>query len=153
MTKRSVTSHLEVFVAEESDLAMAIAVADGHEREDEQLLVSLDGTPINANTEGKLCFLENVGQGLLLIDYRATVLDAAKPATATLQDIFRYIRPSRYCESDRLGPLARAEFGGLKGADLLAGVSSWVAYSERTTSPRGSFRCMPLDSRQWIFTS
>ena len=25
-----------------------------------------------------------------------------------------------------MGPLARAEFAGLEGADLLAGVSSWV---------------------------
>ena len=49
-----------------------------------------------------------------------------REATATDLEIFRYIRPSRYCESDRLGPLARAEFAGLEGADLLAGVSSWV---------------------------
>ncbi len=126
-SRRSVSAHLEVFVAEESDLVMAIAVADGYEREDEQLLVSLNGEPINATTEGHLCFLKDVGRGLVLIDYHATVLDAARPATATVQDIFQYIRPSRYCESDRLGPLARAEFGELKGADLLAGVSSWVA--------------------------
>jgi hypothetical protein len=124
--RRTVTAHLEVFVAQESDIALAIAVAEGQEREDEQLLVSLDGVPINASSDGHLCFLENVGRGLLLVDYEAAVLGAAPPATATARDVFRYIRPSRYCESDRLGPLARAEFGGLEGADLLAGVSSWV---------------------------
>ena len=125
-SRRSVTAHLEVFVAEESDLVLAIAVADGHHRQDERLLVSLDGVPINATASGYLHFLENVGRGLLLIDYEATVLGHGVQATATHHDVFQYVRPSRYCESDRLGPLARAEFGGLIGADLLAGVSSWV---------------------------
>jgi hypothetical protein len=124
--RRSVTAHLEVFVVEESDLVLAITVADGHDRHDEQLLVSLDGVPINATSTGHLCFLENIGRGLLLVDYQATLLGDAPSATATVHDVFQYIRPSRYCESDRLGPLARAEFGGLVGADLLAGVSSWV---------------------------
>lgn len=125
-SRRSVTAHLEVFVAEESDLVLAIAVADGHNRQDEQLLLSLDGVPINATSIGNMYFLDNVGCGLLLVDYQATVVGHGVQATATPYDVFQYIRPSRYCESDRLGPLARAEFGGLVGADLLAGVSSWV---------------------------
>ena len=125
-SRRSVTAHLEVFVAEESDLVLAIAVADGHHRQDEQLLLSLDGVPINATSNGSLYFLENVRRGLLLVDYQATVLGDGVQATATPYDVFQYIRPSRYCESDRLGPLARAEFDGLAGADLLAAVSSWV---------------------------
>jgi transglutaminase-like putative cysteine protease len=124
--RRSVTAHLELFIAEESDLVLAITVADGHDCHDEQLLVSLDGFPINATSNGPLCFLENVGRGLLLVDYKATVVGDAPQPTATVHDVFQYIRPSRYCESDRLGPLARAEFGGLAGADLVAGVSSWV---------------------------
>lgn len=124
--ERAVATHLEVFVAEESDLVLAIAPAVEHSRQNEQLLVSLDGRPINALWHGNLCFLHNVPSGLLLVDYEATVLGTAQPATATDLDVFQYIRPSRYCESDRLGPLARAEFGGLVGADLLAGVSSWV---------------------------
>lgn len=124
--RRSVTAHLEVFVAEESDLVLAIALADGHVRDDEQLLASLDGTPIDVTRHGHLCFLENVRRGLLVVDYQATVAGYSPQATATIYDVFQNIRPSRYCESDRLGPLARAEFGGLEGADLLAGVSSWV---------------------------
>jgi transglutaminase-like putative cysteine protease len=126
--RRTVTAHLEVFVAEQSDLVLAIGVGDGYDRHDEQLLVSLDGVPIQATSHGHLCFLENVERGLLLVDYEATVVGDAPlaTATATAHDVFQYIRPSRYCESDRLGPLARAEFGGLTGADLLAGVSSWV---------------------------
>jgi transglutaminase-like putative cysteine protease len=121
-----VTAHLELFVVEESDIVLAIAVADDYDRRDEQLLASVNGVPVAATSHGNLCFLENVGRGLLLVDYQATVVGDAPPATATARDVFQYIRPSRYCESDRLGPLARAEFGGLVGADLLAGVSSWV---------------------------
>jgi transglutaminase-like putative cysteine protease len=105
---------------------VSIAADDGYDRHDEQLLVSLDGVAVAATPHGHLCFLENVGRGLLLVDYQATVVGGVPPATATAHDVFQYIRPSRYCESDRLGPLARAEFGGLVGADLLAGVSSWV---------------------------
>ncbi len=127
-SRRFVSAHLEVFVAEESDIVLAIAADDGYDRHDEQLLVSLDGVPIDASSHGHLCFLENLPRGLLLVDYQATVIGSAPlaTATATAHDVFQYIRPSRYCESDRLGPLARAEFGGLVGADLLAGVSSWV---------------------------
>jgi transglutaminase-like putative cysteine protease len=124
--RRFVAAHLELFVVEESDIVLAIAVAEDYEREDEQLLVSLDGVPVNATLDGHLCFLQNVASGLLLVDYQATVIGDAPPAAATMHDVFRFIRPSRYCESDRLGPLARAQFDGLAGADLLAAVSSWV---------------------------
>lgn len=124
--RRSVSAHLELFVAQESDLVLSIAAADRYVRADEQLLVSVDGNPINSSAHGHLCFLENVPPGLLLVDYQATIVGDAPPATATIDDVFQYIRPSRYCESDRLGPLARAEFDGLTGPDLLAGVSSWV---------------------------
>jgi transglutaminase-like putative cysteine protease len=38
-----------------------------------------------------------------------------------------YLRPSRYAESDRLAPMAQAEFAGVSDpAELLASVSSWV---------------------------
>ena len=88
-SRRSVTAHLELFVAEESDLVLAIAVADGHDCHDEQLLVSLDGVPIYATSNGHLCFLENVGRGLLLVDYQATVLGDAPRETETTHDVFQ----------------------------------------------------------------
>jgi transglutaminase-like putative cysteine protease len=124
--RRSVMTHLEAFVVEQSDIVLAITVADGYQRDDEQLLVSLDGIPVPFTMDGDLCFLQNVGRGLLLIDYQATVAGSEVAPEATPREIFQYIRPSRYCESDRLGPFARAEFAGLEGADLLAAVSSWV---------------------------
>ena len=124
--RRVVSSHLEVWVVEEADIVLSIAVADDYDRVDEQLLVSVGGTDLEVTTHGNLHFIRNVPLGLLLVDYQATVVGEAAPVAATDLDVLRYIRPSRYCESDRIGPLARDEFDGLEGADLLAGVSSWV---------------------------
>jgi transglutaminase-like putative cysteine protease len=115
-----------VSVGDEADIVLAIAVSETYERRDEELLLSVDGRPVEATRHGDLHFVQNVGRGLLLVDYRATVLGVTEPVTPRFHDVFQYIRPSRYCESDRLGPFARAEFAGLTGADLLAAVSSWV---------------------------
>ena len=124
--RRVVSAHLEVWVVEEADIVFSIAVADDYVRVDEQLLVSVDGADLDVTTHGNLHFVRNVPLGLLLVDYQATVVGTASQVDATDLDMLRYIRPSRYCESDRIGPLARNEFEGLDGADLLAGVSSWV---------------------------
>ena len=37
-----------------------------------------------------------------------------------------YLRPSRYAESDRMLPVARREFGGARGLELVAAVSGFV---------------------------
>lgn len=124
--ERMVTAHLEVFVVDEADIVLAIAPDRAYERVDEQLLVSLEGRDVEFTQADQLYFIKNVVGGLLIVDYQATIIGDAPETPATDLDVFRYIRPSRYCESDRLGPLARAEFTGLAGADLLAGVSSWV---------------------------
>jgi hypothetical protein len=44
----------------------------------------------------------------LVVDYCARVTGTATSVPPTELDWFEYVRPSRYCESDRLGPLARA---------------------------------------------
>lgn len=124
--RRSLTAHLETFVVDEADVALAIAVAENYERVGEHLSATLNGYRIDTAHHGQVCVVRNVGRGSLIIDYQATVVGVAPPAMATDLDVIRYIRPSRYCESDRLGPLARAEFAGLEGTDLLAGVSNWV---------------------------
>lgn len=65
--------------------------------------------------------------GPLTVAYTATVEGAVAVPGCTEADRLVALRPSRYCPSDRLGPLARAEFGDLAGADLVAAVRSWVA--------------------------
>jgi transglutaminase-like putative cysteine protease len=124
--RRVVTAHLEIRVIEEADIALSIAVAEDYDRVDEELLVSIDGVNVDVTTHGNVNFIRDIPVGLLIVDYVSTVVGTASTVAATDLDALRYIRPSRYCESDRLGPLARDEFDGLEGADLLAGVSSWV---------------------------
>ena len=41
-------------------------------------------------------------------------------------DLITYLRPSRYCESDTLGPTAASQFAGLEDQELLAAVTDWV---------------------------
>jgi transglutaminase-like putative cysteine protease len=64
--------------------------------------------------------------GELVVDYSASVEGTNAPMATSEAELLRYVRPSRYCESDSLVPTARAEFAGLAGADLLRSVSSWV---------------------------
>ena len=139
--QRIVTAHLELFVFDEADIVLSIAAAAEYERVDEHLSVSIDGRDVAFTQDNQLHFVKNIGRGPLLVDYQATIVGKAPESTATDLEIYRYIRPSRYCESDRLGPLARAEFAGLAGADLLAGVSSWVGTNIRYVT--GSSR--PID--------
>jgi transglutaminase-like putative cysteine protease len=56
-------------------------------------------------------------------------------------DLITYLRPSRYCESDSLGPTAASEFAGLHEEKLLAAVSGWVA--DKLTYVAGS--SLPTD--------
>lgn len=124
------SAHLEADIAGEADLALAIAVA-GSYTIGERLTVQVDGEDLTpalaiASHEARLHLLRDVRPGRLVVDYRASVTGMARTTTPTDLDWFQYVRPSRYCESDRLGPFARAEFGGLGPHELLAAVTSWV---------------------------
>jgi transglutaminase-like putative cysteine protease len=128
---REVAARLEATVVESSDLAVSIAVADGVPTTHEQLTVTLDGDAVVARqivTEhrGRIHLLDGLRPGRLHIEYSATVNGPAPEAVASEYDTCRYLRPSRYCQSDELGPFARAEFAGLPVDDLLPAISSWV---------------------------
>jgi transglutaminase-like putative cysteine protease len=130
--RRDVSAHLSVDVTSAATLAFAVEVAPGHEA-DETLEVTLDGAALAServdDADGTRLRVVRAGPGRLVVDYTAQVTgrhgDAVTPAPTTA-DLLRYLRPSRYAESDSLGPTASAEFAGLHGSDLLAAVSSWV---------------------------
>jgi transglutaminase-like putative cysteine protease len=128
--RRDVTAHLAIDVTSPSELAMSIAVATRSRGADEKLDVRLDGAPLEVNEIGDAhgTRLHAIGAdvGLLTIDYAATIEGREPPAPLAPRDLIRYLRPSRYCESDKLAATATAEFGGLAGHSLLSGVSSWV---------------------------
>ncbi len=144
--RRTVSSRLTLDVGARADLVLGIAVADCFEPVSETMAIELDGravepTVISAEHGGRLHQFRGVAPGRLTVRYDATVAGEAPAATVSDEEWYQYIRPSRYCESDRIGPMARDEFSGLEGRDLLAGVSSWVG--EHIAYVPGSSR--PID--------
>ena len=75
--------------------------------------------------------------GRLKIDYRATVEVAARDhhaikgaAAVPIRDLpgeaLRYLRPSRYCPSDRFERFVHREFGHLQGGDKVEAILDWI---------------------------
>jgi transglutaminase-like putative cysteine protease len=98
---------------------------------DEILRVTSDGVPIELSEVGMpgagRVHMGEPPPGELAVDYTATIRGTAESVAVTDADRVTYLRPSRYAESDRLAPIAQAEFAGISGgADLLAAVSSWT---------------------------
>jgi transglutaminase-like putative cysteine protease len=126
---RSTSARIVAEVVEPATLAVQVAVALGHVA-DESLEVSVAGraAPVRhlVGEHGTRLHVVEATPGALVLEYTARVMGRRAPDEATETDLLRYLRPSRYCESDSLAPTARAEFAGLAGPDLLAAVSSWV---------------------------
>ncbi|MFT3876138.1 MAG: transglutaminase family protein [Propioniciclava sp.] len=128
--QRSVSAELTATVTMPSELVLAIAVAEGLIRE-ESLTITLDGAPIEASEVraphgGRLHVLDDVPPGRLAVSYQATVDGVAGIEPADELRRIEYTRPSRYCDSDKLMPVAQAHFEDLHGKELLDAVSSWV---------------------------
>jgi transglutaminase-like putative cysteine protease len=65
--------------------------------------------------------------GELRLSYRARLTGTGTPAAFDPNDELLYLRPSRYCESDRLAGFAERLFRDITApADIVAAVSSWV---------------------------
>ncbi len=129
--KRNVSTHLEANVAGLTQIVLSIAPSAEYPLQGDLLHAAVDGWVLDVELVesvhgARLHMIRNVGPGHLVIDYEAIVDGVASAPPATELEWFRYTRPSRYCESDLLAPVAQAEFAGLQGADLLFAVSSWV---------------------------
>lgn len=128
--KRTVTAHLELHAWDRADLIFSLSVASNVVTESETLSISQDGNPLQyhevAGRHGTRLHRVDAPAGPILVEYEAVVLGHAGPIATDELDIIEYRRPSRYAESDRLFPIAKAEFEGLAGKDLLDGVASWV---------------------------
>jgi transglutaminase-like putative cysteine protease len=149
--QRDVAVRLRATIAAPASVVLSVAVATVHQLDSETLEVELDGRPILVDEIGaavgaRLHETPTLPAGRLTIQYRASVQASAVPLADALQtppsiealERITYLRPSRYCESDRLAPVARAEFAGLRGHDLLATITDWVG--ARLTYVSGSSR-------------
>lgn len=109
---------------------MSFAVAARQGAVAETLEVRLDGAPLEAteirDAHGTRLHTISAEVGVLTVEYTAIIEGREPPVRSRERDRLRYLRPSRYCESDELAATAHAEFGGLTGYSLLEGVSSWV---------------------------
>lgn len=139
---RDVQAHLSFDVVTPTTVVLQMAVAADVTATD-RLTATLDGVELTARElaaeHGTRVHVLAAGPGRLEVGYAARVNGTAPHPTVDELDLLRYLRPSRYCESDQLAPTARAEFAGLDGTDLLAAVSSWVgtrlAYLPGTSLP------------------
>ncbi len=113
-----------------TQVVAAVAVAASVPLAEESLEVSVDGREVEVREllEASGTRLhEFVAEGRQArIRYRATTAGAAPAPPVEPLDLITYLRPSRYVESDTLGPVAGTEFGGLRGFELLAAVDAWV---------------------------
>lgn len=134
--ERTVAARLVFKTVADTKVALAVSVArnPGYSSLDETLSVtSGEGqvplTELSDDHGGRFHYMEFADPTEVTVDYSATVTGFAEPEDASRMELIRYVRPSRYAESDRLLPTAYAEFGGLQGEELLQAVRNWV-YSE-----------------------
>jgi transglutaminase-like putative cysteine protease len=98
---------------------------------DESTHVTLDGhqlpwSTIDVDHGGRLMVI-GAGPGTLHIEYRANLHGSAPVADSDEHDQLVYLRPSRYCESDRMVGFAARYFHDITDPhDILAAISSWV---------------------------
>ncbi len=142
---RTVSTHIELGLTGTSKLIFSVAAAQGTPISRESLTICIDGTTIEpmevVDAHGsRLHALSATGSSLIL-DYEAVIDGIAEPASVEQIDEIVYVRPSRYCESDSLGPTAASEFAGLTGTELLQGVITWV--NQKLTYVTGS--SLPTD--------
>lgn len=155
--QRAVTAHLEVELHGPTTLIAGVAVADGVPVASERLQVRHDGAPLGAvesrDRHGSRLHTLHADAGILTIDYEAVVAGTSAPPPHDDLDPVVYLRPSRYCESDSLLTLARSEFSGLEGHQLLDAVVSWVAdrldYTPGVSGPTDGARDT-LDARAGV---
>ena len=127
---RTVSSRIAADLGSPVDIVLAVAVHPAIEAE-QSMVVTVNGASVDVREViddhgGLLHCADRIGPGKLVVEYHAAIDRRAAPMEPEEIDPIRYLRPSRYCESDHLSPTARAEFSGLSGLTLLDAVSSWV---------------------------
>jgi transglutaminase-like putative cysteine protease len=129
--QRAATVQLDVEASSPATLILSVGVADT--TASDMLTITQDGSSLMPRVvldqHGARLHVVDIEAGAAQVLYSVTKFGAMPVVDQPAIDEIRYLRPSRYCESDTLGAVARVEFQGLVGRDLLAGVSSWVGQS------------------------
>ncbi len=117
------------------------AICEGQKILTERLAIS-SGVAVHSYCDpvsGNRFMRFDASPGPLLVNYRADVEVNYPPPDATLQEVpvsqvpdavFKYLLPTRYCESDVLSGAAQQMFGGLPpGLERVQAVVEWVRSS------------------------
>ncbi len=120
---------LSVDIAQAGTFAAVIA-ASGQQRRVEDLTLIGDAMLEDLRSDEGRVQLVEAASGTVRLAYRAEV-DIPTPAPASLTTIerLRFLRPSRYCPSDRVAGLAAAQFGTLDPRSAAFAVESWINYT------------------------
>jgi hypothetical protein len=129
---RRVSAQLVVSIIEPVRLTVQVALSGASPaRVQETLSARCDGRPVQVRE----VLVRGTGRvpvcrpppGRLEIGYDAVIDGVAAAPVVGEADQISYRRPSRYAESDRLAPMAQAEFAGTTDhSQPLAASSSWV---------------------------
>lgn len=145
---RTVNARLELDISGRTNMVFSMAAAQGVNFESESLSFILDGVAQTStelvDSHGTRLHQFVSGPGRMSVEYNAEISGSAGPPPSSDLDLVTYLRPSRYCESDRLTPTARSEFSGLSGHLLLSAVTEWV--SQRLRYVTGS--SLPTDGAE-----
>lgn len=130
--QRDVSSELSITLADRGTLVFSVAVHGLANLRSERLEITDDAgepLPFTESVDRAECRLHRVETDAKRVEvrYAATIDGFATPNVPEELDRILYTRPSRYCESDALGPSAAALFGGKTGFELLDAVVDWVA--------------------------
>lgn len=138
--QRTVSSRLLFTTQPQTSVVLNVALAHrGYAAVRENLTLLANGQPLQYRElpdahGGRLMAFDLVDATEVSMEYWAEVDGFAAPETSSETDLIRYVRPSRYCESDRLLPTSYAEFPGLRGVALVAAIRNWVAQELRYVS-------------------
>lgn len=129
--RRVISANLVIDVSEPCALALAVTPTRVPGLAfDESLTVSGTASPQTPHelldAHGTRLHRVDAGAGRLEVHYEAVITGRGQSPTSESAELIRYVRPSRYCESDSLAATASVEFDGLEGVALLDAVSSWV---------------------------
>ena len=106
--KRTVSSQLELTLSGPTQLIFNVAAAAGTPLASESISVLVDGARVEAEEitdyQGTRLHRVRAAGNTAVLDYRAVVDGLADPAAVNEIDKIVFLRPSRYCESDSLGP-------------------------------------------------
>ncbi|AZS36060.1 hypothetical protein CVS47_00659 [Microbacterium lemovicicum] len=128
--ERDIASTIVLDITSPAQLVFAVAASGHYTPVTEHFTATLDGRPLDAiphsDLHGTRLHTVEADTGRLIVDYDASIRGPGSSPVATRTDRLVYLRPSRYAESDVLGPTAVQEFAGLSHRELLPAVSSWV---------------------------